>query len=89
MEHDGPLKEIRFGFGPLGVGYAAVHRTDGGALLLVVEADTLGAASWIDLESHGAFGDRLVGTLGLADAAVDAQSVIVVAMVASMRVATK
>ena len=51
-----PPEQLRFSFDPVGVGNATVHGTDSGALLLVVEADALGAAGGIDLEAHRAPG---------------------------------
>ncbi len=73
MKRNGSLEELGFGFDPLWVPNTAIHWADCGALLLVVEANTLGVAGGIDLEAQWTLGDRLVGTLGLADAAVDAR----------------
>src|SRR3954465_16079354 len=65
-------EQVRFRLRIAGVGDAAVDRAHRGAGLLVVEADALGAERRIDDEDVLALADRLVRTLRLTGAAVDA-----------------
>src|SRR5690606_36783015 len=56
----------------VGIGDAAIHRANGGAGLLVVEPDTLGAELRVNDEDVLSLRDRGVRALGLARTAVDA-----------------
>src|SRR5262245_49674461 len=72
MELDGPRDEDFLGLDDLGVREAALQGADGLAGFVIVEADALGAELRIDDVDLVALADRLVRTLGLAGAAVDA-----------------
>ena len=68
----GAAEEVLFGFDVVRIGDAALDRAHRLARLVVVEADALGAQVRIDHVDVVALGDRLVGALRLAGAAVDA-----------------
>src|SRR5436305_384992 len=72
MQLLGAREQIAFGFEVVRIRDAAVHRADGGAGFLVVEADALGAELRVDDEDVLALADGLVGTLRLTSPAVDA-----------------
>src|SRR5690606_14233454 len=72
MQAQRALDERLFGLDVVGIGKTALDGTDGLASLLLVKANALGAELRVDDIDLVAFGDRLVGALGLAGPAVDA-----------------
>src|SRR5262249_56887202 len=71
MDRLGAADQRFFGLDVVGIGDAAVNRAHSGARFVIMKADAFGAEQRVDHVELFALRDRVVGTLGLASAAVD------------------
>src|SRR5262245_56989568 len=72
MDRTGAGDQHLFGFNIVWIGDANVDRTDCGTSFVIMKSDTFGAQLGIDDKHRVALRDRVVRTLGLARAAIDA-----------------